>query len=197
MYLKLYPLLSVVNRHSVSVEFQHGKNRLIDLQAKVMFKSDFLRGRLQFIPNVAFLNDGAELLVGFNKIKHRDRKPSFVRGFYFSYRYQHISNGYYYPDVSGGSGQYFGYHFSQTKNMIGFQYKLALADLKSRFSLDSYLLVGFYTGVSRTLVFYLDPSHGMPTNNGGIMNPEKLAMPNGFFVLPHITLGFCPRIKVR
>lgn len=198
-YLKIYPLLSLLNRYSAALEIKTKKNILLDFQVKVFFKSDRLKQRFQFVPNVAFMNDGAEMLVGLNFINTRLSEPSgsVTNGVYLSYRYQHISNENFYPAIFSGDGTYAYYDFSQTKNMLGIHYKISFAKLQKRFSFDSYLMAGFYTGWARTLVFYADYRQGEKKYVGSTINPEGMFKPNGLFVQPHLTIGVCPRFKLN
>lgn len=199
LYLKIYPLYSIMNRYSAGVEYFYKKNRSIEIQSVLLFKHQGLHDKFQkSISNVIFLRKGIEVFVGVNFLKLK-KKRSVLNGVCFSYKYTHISNDRYWysPEPLYSPYSSYSYLFSQTRNQFSLYYKRSVSKVGRRFSFDLYAMGGFCLGYSRNTVFYFrDLGYGAyyPMQQ---MDMKGLSNCNGAYAYPEIKLGFCPRFRLN
>lgn len=198
-FLKLYPLQLLINRYTFSYEHLFANGNSIEFQPKYILPSSPVhRFTNNLNPNIAFLNEGFEMLIGINRIKHNEEKShSKSKGFYVSYKYQHIGNEKYWSGGMSGKSYHKSYLLSQTKNMMGIFYKLSKFNMHKKFSIDTYFMFGCYIGNARTVVFSINNKSLNDISKTGIENPSGLYIPNGIYVIPNIKIGISPRFKLN
>ena len=197
-FFKIYPLYSIINRHSVGFEYFYKTTRSIEFQPVFLFKSPNLNGEFQKnISNVIFLRKGIELFVGINFLKPKTSRVV-LNGIYFSYKYVHISNERYsyYPDRSYSFVAY-GYRFSQTRNQFSINYRRSVIRTMKRASFELYAMIGLSAGYSRNTVFYFSDLSGASHYPLKQMSMEGLSYCNGAYAYPEIKLGFYPRFRLN
>jgi len=199
LYVKLYPLYSVMNRHSLSVEYFYKKGRSVEFQPVVLLKNEGLHGEFQKnISNVIFLRQGVEFFIGLNHVKLKAKK-SITNGVYFSYKYVHINNGNYsyFPDPGYDPLAHYSYRFSQTRNQVNCHYRRSSLKATKRFFVEFYYMAGLCIGYSRNTVFYLSGMGNSTSYPMTQMTMKGLSLVNGSYVYPEIKIGFCPRLLIN
>lgn len=173
----------------ISVAYEHVFRRRYswEIQPACIFKNPVYHSITQiFLPNYSFQNEGFEVLGGLNflNIKRAGspwKKHARSRGFFISYRYQHVDNFRFWTGgISGKTSGNQDITLSETKNAVGIFYKRRFFRPGKQASIEKFIMFGCYTALSRKTIFEIYDAYSYYTSY-----PDK----------PEITVQFFPVIR--